>query len=234
MFENFFVNKYCYLISFLLVAMISYLIGCINSSIVVTRLFKSSDDIRNIGSGNAGFTNVLRTMGAKMAVITFFGDFMKGVASVAMSSWITSWFFSKNDFPEIFTFTAYISALMCVVGHIYPCFFGFRGGKGILTTWSATLLVDWRVFCVLITVFIIVLIISKIISLSSIVAAISYPISTFLFSYFSYCESKNASIWTCLFPTLISTLISTIIVIRHKSNICRLLNGTEKKLSIHK
>lgn len=233
MFENAFLFKY-YIISFLLVSVVSYLIGCINSSIVVTRLFKSQNDIRSVGSGNAGFTNVLRTMGKKMAIITFLGDFAKGVAAVALSSWITSWFFSKSDSAEIFVYTSYIATLMCVIGHIYPCFFGFKGGKAILTTWSSMLLIDWRVFLTLITVFIVVLAFSKIVSLASIIAAISYPISTFIFSYSTYHSVDNASLSVILFPTLISFIVSVIIVIKHRGNISRLLNGTEKKISVHK
>lgn len=233
MLENIYLSNY-HLITFLIVSIVSYLIGCINSSIVVTKLFKSQNDIRSVGSGNAGFTNVLRTMGKKMAVITFLGDFAKGVLAVALSSWITSWFFLRSDSSETFVYYSYISCLMCVIGHIYPCFFKFKGGKGILTTWSAMLLIDWRVFLVLITVFIIVLLFSKIVSLASTVAAVSYPIATFLFSYFTYCNMENASSLNFLFPTLISLTVSVIILLRHKSNILRLIKGTEKRISVHK
>lgn len=233
MLKNIFLLNY-YLIPFLMISTISYLIGCINSSIVVTKLFKSREDIRNVGSGNAGFTNVLRTMGKKMAVITFLGDFSKGVLAVALSLWITSWFFLRSYSWEIFVYYSYISCFMCVVGHIYPCFFKFKGGKGILTTWSSMLLIDWRIFLVLITVFIIVLLLSKIVSLASIVAAVSYPVATFLFSYLTYCNTENSSVWNFLFPTLITLMVSAIILFRHKSNILRLIKGTEKRISVHK
>lgn len=233
MFKDAFLFK-CYLIPFLIVSLVAYLIGCVNSSILVTKLFKVQKDIRNVGSGNAGFTNVLRTMGKKMAVITFLGDFLKGVAAVGLGQWIMSCFFTSSDYKEVFVYSSYLCCLMCVIGHIYPCFFGFKGGKGILTTWSAMLLIDWRVFLTLITVFIIVVLISKIVSLASVIAAISYPISVFLFSCLSGYKFSCHFTLEFLFPTLVALLISVIILIKHKSNILRLLNGTEKRISVHK
>lgn len=231
MFKDVFLFKY-YLIPFFIVSLVAYLIGCINSSILVTKLFKVQKDIRNLGSGNAGFTNVLRTMGKKMAIITFLGDFLKGILAIGLCQWIMSCFFKNIDYKDVSVYSSYLCCLMCVIGHIYPCFFGFKGGKGILTAWSAMLLIDWRVFLTLITVFIIVILISKIVSLASVIAAISYPISVFLFSCLS--EYKFSCYFEFLFPTLVALLISIIILIKHRSNILRLLNGTEKRISVHK
>ncbi len=219
----------------IIIAVVSYLIGCINSSIIVTKILKSGNDIRNVGSGNAGFTNVLRTMGKKMAIFTFIGDFAKGVAAVWFGRWFVSlWLgLGSSDNMFILQYGAYLAGLMCILGHIYPCFFKFKGGKGVLTTWAITLLIDWRVFLIIIVVFLITLLITKIASLASLVAAISYPIATFLTSYFiDYKITLN--IHNVLFPTIASLIISSIVIYKHKNNISRIISGTENKISIHK
>ncbi len=194
----------------------SYLIGCVNSSIVVTKMLKIDKDIRKLGSGNAGFTNTLRTLGKKAAILTFIGDFAKGVLAVWISILILDIINSDN------LYLLYLSSFMCVLGHICPCFFKFRGGKGILTAWASTLLIDFRVFLILISVFLILFLFSKIISLGSVAAAISYPISVY---FMRYCS---------LVPCVISLVTSLVVIFKHKDNIKRMLSGTEKKISVKK
>lgn len=217
----------------LIISIISYLIGCINTSLAITKILKIGNDIRSVGSGNAGFTNVLRTMGKKMAIFTFLGDFLKGFLAVWITSMIvtSSQAFQNNE--NLILSAKYISGMMCVIGHIYPCFFKFKGGKGVLTTWATMFLIDWRVAVVLITVFLITLLISKIISLASIMAAVSYPVSTFLICFLGdYLEARN--LYSLLFPTIVSFIVGSLVLYKHKSNIARLLNGEEKKISVHK
>lgn len=217
----------------LIISIISYLIGCINTSLAITKILKIGSDIRSVGSGNAGFTNVLRTMGKKMAVFTFIGDFLKGILAVWITSMIvtSSQAFQNNE--NLILSAKYISGMMCVIGHIYPCFFKFKGGKGVLTAWATMFLIDWRVAVVLITVFLITLLISKIISLASIMAAVSYPVSTFVICFFGdYLVTKN--LYDMLFPTIASLIVGSLVLYKHKSNIARLLNGEEKKISVHK
>ncbi len=218
------------IILFLVVALVAYLMGCINSSIIVTRFFKVENDIRKVGSGNAGFTNVLRTMGKKMAVFTFIGDFLKGVLAVWFAVFLFS--FSNSDAQTI-KCAAYVASLFCILGHIYPCFFSFKGGKGILTAWATSLLVDWRVFLIIISVFLIVLIFSKIVSLSSIMAAISYPVATFATLILEN-TSPDAKFKNMIFPTLVSITMTVIVIYKHRGNIQRLLNKTEKRITIGK
>lgn len=217
----------------LIISIISYLIGCINTSLAITKILKIGSDIRSVGSGNAGFTNVLRTMGKKMAIFTFIGDFLKGILAVWITSMIvtSSQAFQNNE--NLILSAKYISGMMCVIGHIYPCFFKFKGGKGVLTTWATMFLIDWQIAVVLITVFLITLWISKIVSLASIMAAISYPVSTFVICFFGdYLVTKN--LYDMLFPTIASLIVGSLVLYKHKSNIARLLNGEEKKLSVHK
>ena len=204
------------MLSVVLILISSYLIGCVNSSIVVTKILKINKDIRELGSGNAGFTNALRTLGKKTAILTFIGDFSKGVLAVWISVLILNLINNNN------LYLLYLSSFMCVLGHIYPCFFNFRGGKGILTAWASTLLIDFRVFLVLISVFLILFLFSKIISLGSVAAAISYPISVYFMGYYS------------LVPFVISLITSLIVIFKHKDNIKRMLSGTEKKISVKK
>lgn len=217
----------------LIISIISYLIGCINTSLAITKILKIGSDIRSVGSGNAGFTNVLRTMGKKMAIFTFIGDFLKGILAVWITSMIvtSSQAFQNNE--NLILSAKYISGMMCVIGHIYPCFFKFKGGKGVLTTWATMFLIDWQIAVVLITVFLITLLISKIVSLASIMAAISYPISTFIICFFGdYLVTKN--LYDMLFPTIASLIVGALVIYKHKSNILRLLNGKEIKISVHK
>lgn len=221
-----------YAVPLILVSVISYLMGCINTSILITRLFKCND-VRSMGSGNAGFTNTLRTLGKKMGILTFVGDFLKGVLAILISMWILSFYPTINVNLVTYKFILCLASSMCVAGHIYPCFFGFKGGKGILTAWSVSLLVDWRVFLVLISVFLIVFISSRIVSLASIVAAVIYPISTFLFTYFiDYKHFGNFGIY--IFPTACSLLTATLVLYKHRGNIQRIISGQENKITVHK
>ncbi len=222
-----------FIVPVVLAMVISYLMGCINTSIVITRIFKCGNDIRTMGSGNAGFTNTLRTLGKKMAILTFAGDFIKGILAILVTKCILSFCPEITAEPVIYECILWFAGSMCVVGHIYPCFFGFKGGKGILTAWSVSLLVDFRVFLFLISLFLIVFIFSRIISLASVFAAIFYPIATFLITYF-FDYKSDGNFYLFLFPTICSVLISCLVLYKHKGNILRLLNGEESKVSVHK
>lgn len=207
---------------------LAYLIGGINSSIVATKFLGIKEDIRNLGSGNAGFTNALRTMGKKVAILAFVGDFTKGVLAVFFGIKIASMDYITDSSLLTIKIFAYVAALMCILGHVYPCFFGFRGGKGILTAWASSLLIDWRVFLILISVFLIVFACTKVVSIASICAAMSFPIASFIVSYLT------ASTAEVIVSVAFSSVMGLIVIIKHKSNIVRILNGTEKKISVNK
>lgn len=213
---------------------VSYMIGGINASIIVTKLFDHGRDIRESGSGNAGFTNVLRTKGKKLAGITFIIDFAKGVAAIALTHLVMKFCCGTIENIENsaqFRFAEYFSCFCCILGHVYPCFFKFRGGKAVLTTWSAMLLIDWRVFLWLIGTFLAVLCIKKIVSLASISAAVLYPVGVFLSTYF-FDFSISGNIYDVVIPTFFSFSIALLSIYKHRGNIKRLLNGEESSVSI--
>ena len=229
MFENIYLFLRPYYVELILLFIISYLIGSINFSIIVTKL-KKMEDIRTVGSGNAGFTNVLRSVGVGPAIITFVGDFLKGVLAVYLSRLIIQINPLATSDMFILKYSAYLSGFACLLGHLYPCFFRFQGGKGILTSWAVTLLIDYRIFFLTISIFLVVLVISKIVSLGSLAAAISYPAVILFGTYFLDCGEK-LNITYVLMCTGISFLVGAIVVYKHIPNIKRLLNGTEKKIS---
>lgn len=224
-----------YWLPILFVAIGSYLIGGINASILVTKVLNPGQDIRDVGSGNAGFTNVLRTQGIKMGVITFVIDFLKGIVAVWFSEIVFSIFHVNligNNFP-IEIFLKYLTCLMCVIGHMFPCFFDFKGGKSILVAWSSMLLIDWRIFLILISVFLITLLFTKIVSLSSINAAVILPIAAFVCNYFVDYK-RTGNILVMWIPLIFCIVISSVVIIKHRGNILRIIKGEEKKLCINK
>jgi len=132
---------------------------------------------------------------------------------------------------------AYIAGVACVIGHIFPIYFGFKGGKGVLTSAAMIALIDWRVFIIVIGLFIIVFLFTKIVSLSSICGAAAFPVATFLISYFvDYRGDKSAigpvSFSYVLITTAIALLMAIVLILEHKPNIERLKNGTEQKIKI--
>lgn len=203
------------IVALLLTGFFAYLIGSINFAIIVTRLF-AKKDIRDFGSGNAGMTNVLRTLGKGPAAIVTVGDFCKGMLAVLVGHVILR--LLSGDFPF---YADYLIALLVMLGHCFPVFYGFKGGKGILVSAGVILALDWRVFLVVFAVFIIVVLLRKIVSLASICTAVSFPIATLVIALL---DGSPHVLW----DTLSAVLISAIVIFMHRGNIKRLLNGTEK------
>lgn len=221
----------------LLTAVISYLLGSISFSIIFTKAFGHHADIRSMGSGNAGMANVLRSVGAKAATFTTICDFAKCAGSAMIGRAIFQAVCAANYLPAYYTqYGAFLAGFACILGHLYPIYFGFRGGKGILSTSALMLVLDWRIFVVAISVWAVTMILSRIVSLSSILAAASFPVSTFIFSYLDY-HSKASQfgvlpisyVWI---TTAIALGFAVILIWKHRTNIVRLKNGTEKKMSV--
>ena len=199
----------------LFVSLIAYLLGSLSFAVIVSKIV-AHDDVRKYGSKNAGMTNILRTYGKIPALFTLLGDFFKGVAAVFIARWIFSAF-------GITIFDAgYIAGFFALLGHLYPVYFGFKGGKGVLTSLGIILIVNPLVFLILLIIFIPVLIITKIVSLVSVTGALLYPIITVIVDY---CLMKPV-----LFDFLFSSLFAIIVIYKHKENIKRLLNGTERRI----
>ncbi len=215
---------------------IAYLIGSLNPAIIITRL-KTGKDIRTMGSGNAGFTNVLRSVGTGPAVATIVCDYLKGIIAVLIGWWIFSALTVTNDVApiEYVKYGRYLAGMCVILGHTFPIYYGFKGGKGVVTANALMLVVDWRVFLMIVATFLLIFIVTKIISLGSIVCAALYPVYTLLVTYFMdylpFLGTENELRFRfVLISTACAAAVGAMVIIMHKENIGRLLRGEEKRI----
>lgn len=208
---------------------ISYLIGSVSFAVIISKLF-TNKDIRTMGSGNAGMTNVVRVIGAKAGVITFILDCLKGFAVCMISKSIVFENIFKQTSNAWFSpvYWAYICGFFCVLGHMYPVFFKFHGGKGVSTTAGILIACNPVVLAIGFCFFLIAFIISRTVSVSSLSAAVGIILGTVFF--YEKTGLKN----TRLIQVLFILLITAIIVLKHKDNIDRIAKGKEQPLVIHK
>lgn len=215
-----------YIRAFAAAALIGYFLGSLNFSIIVVRLLKG-EDVRKSGSGNAGLTNTLRCYGKGCALLTLIGDLGKGIAAVLISRLVCS-LLEAGLTPENDThYIGYIAGLFAILGHVFPLYYGFKGGKGVLVGVSVFLVVDPVVFAELIAIFVVVLIISKYVSLSSIIATFCCPFATFLTEYLI----SGTSLKLSLLYTVLAVPMAAMVIWMHRTNIQRLRNGCENKFS---
>ncbi|MCI6640225.1 MAG: glycerol-3-phosphate 1-O-acyltransferase PlsY [Pygmaiobacter massiliensis] len=201
-----------------LCALVSYLLGSVDFGIVVSRLIYHQD-IRKFGSGNAGMTNILRTFGKKAAALTLAGDFLKGTTSVLLARFA---FAQLCSLPPVYL--AYTAAIGAMLGHLFPVYFGFKGGKGVAVSAGCILALSPWVIVPLVVVFVVVLAVSRIVSLASILAAVTYPVASFW--WYTGPGAGQASAAVC---TVLSTGMAVLVIFMHRANIRRLLAGTEYK-----
>lgn len=211
----------CYII----MIVVPYLLGGVNTSIIVTKL-KTGKDIRTMGSGNAGLTNTLRTQGKAVAGIVLLGDVAKAVLAI----WAVRLAFQfiggvdttvlENDMNWV----GYMAGFMAVVGHVFPVYYGFRGGKGVLAAISAIFTLDWRTGCLLLAVFIIIVAVTRYVSLGSCISSSLYGFGTLGFVYFMDGDP------TGIVCTFIAFFTAALVIYMHRGNIKRLAAHTEKKL----
>ena len=194
---------------YFVIILVSYLLGSISTSYIITKKI-SGVDIRTQGSGNAGSTNVLRTLGKKAGIMTFVGDFLKGSLAVFISNIISKYTLIDTQIA------GYLAAVSVVLGHNYPVFLGFRGGKGVATSLGSMICMNPIAALSCLLGFIIVVGFTKYISLGSILGIATGPIIMIL-------KGNKAGFFATLFLFLLS-------VYGHRANIKRLLNGTERKL----
>lgn len=190
-------------LNYILIAAAAYLLGSISSSVLISKgVYRI--DIRSKGSGNAGATNMARIFGMASGVLTLGCDALKTVAATLIGSWLAG--------PA----GAALAGAFCVIGHCWPVFFHFKGGKGVTVGAVVALMIDWRVFLVLVAVFFSVFLVSQIVSLCSVTAAFLLPVLCFAFRL----------------PTsecLLGLFVGLVVIFQHRSNIGRLLRGEEKK-----
>lgn len=211
------------IICFLIAAAVPYLLCGVNSAIIVTKI-KTGEDIRTMGSGNAGLTNTLRTQGKLAALFVLLGDVAKGVLSVILVGLAFKYIggVDPRAAGSAYEWVLYAAGTSAILGHVFPVYYGFKGGKGVLVTCSVLLAIDWLPAVILLAVFAVVVVISKYVSLGSIIAGSLYPFTVLLFSIIE----KSPCPWLNF---LFSGLMAITIVLMHRENIKRLINHTEKK-----
>lgn len=197
-----------------LTLLVSYLLGCFNGS-VMTSHFIIRDDVRQHGSGNAGLTNFYRTYGARYALCVIICDMGKTVLACLIGGYLMHW--AVGDW----TLGLLIAGIGCELGHMFPVFFGLRGGKGILSGGVLVLLLDWRVALIAWGLFVSLWLLTRYVSLGSVAATASMPVSVF------FLLGHN---WLY---TVLSAAIAALVIWCHRGNIQRLLSGTEKKFHWH-
>lgn len=197
-----------------LTLLVSYLLGCFNGS-VMTSHFIIRDDVRQHGSGNAGLTNFYRTYGARYALCVIICDMGKTVLACLIGGYLMHWVVGD------WTLGLLIAGIGCELGHMFPVFFGLRGGKGILSGGVLVLLLDWRVALIAWGLFVSLWLLTRYVSLGSVTATASMPVSGF------FLLGHN---WLY---TVLSAAIAALVIWCHRGNIQRLLSGTEKKFHWH-
>ena len=217
------------ILAILISAVLSYLLGSFNSSILVVRLLKHQD-IREFGSHNAGLTNTLRCFGKGCAALTLVGDLAKGIVAVLLSKGICKLLGTGLTAQNDVHFIGYIAGIFAILGHVFPIYYHFKGGKGVLVGVSVFLGIDWKVFLCLIVIFAVVLAISKYVSLGSIIAAACCPVVTFLFQFW---QRGDLPMWYLWLNTGLAALMGAWVIYMHRTNIQRLKAGNENKFSFH-
>lgn len=205
----------------LILAVIAYFCGCFNGAVIVSK-YILRDDVRTHGSGNAGLTNFYRTFGGPLTLVVILTDVIKAIVAIwvgiLMVRYWDNGFWSQEAI--ITAYAKYWAALFCLLGHMFPCMFHFKGGKGILSGGTIAIMMDWRIALVVWGGFIILAAITKWVSLGSIWAGASFPFVT-LFVYQDM----------VLF--VMAIIIGGLIVWKHRGNLGRILKGTESKFSLH-
>ncbi|MBO4854334.1 MAG: glycerol-3-phosphate 1-O-acyltransferase PlsY [Oscillospiraceae bacterium] len=191
------------------VLLVSYFLGCINSSVMVSRFF-IRDDVRLHGSGNAGLTNFYRTYGAKYALMVILGDIGKTAVAVLIGG------FMFRHMIQDWTLGVLLAGVGCVVGHVFPVFFGFKGGKGILSGGVLVFFLDWRIALVAWGLFLVLWLLTRYVSLGSLAGVISVPVTIwFVFGDLRY--------------VALGALYAALAVYCHRENLRRLIRGEENK-----
>ena len=207
------------MVAYIAIAIIAYAIGSINFSVIFSRKFAGFDVIEK-GSGNAGTTNMLRSVGKKAAAVTLICDILKGIVSILIA--LAIGYFVKDVDKSILV---QIAGFFAVLGHTFPIFFEFRGGKGVATALGVILLVDWQIGLICLAFGLVLIILTRMVSLGSIMTAVLFPILT-IFIHNNYLAEGNYIVFGILFGVLV--------VFNHRANLKRIMEGTENRISFKK
>ncbi len=197
-------------------AIIAYFLGSLNFAVIISKL-KFHEDVRKYGSGNAGMTNMLRTYGKAAAAFTLLGDAAKAAVSVMIGTLLCG------------EAGAYVAGLFCVIGHSFPIYYGFKGGKGIVVTATTILCLDWLAFLVLFAIFVLLVATTKFLSLGSIIGMLLYPLMLNRMYPYTHGGMSEGAV-----PAIISILNAGLVIWLHRENIKRLWAGKENKFSLKK
>lgn len=200
-------------------AIISYFCGCFNGAVIVSK-YILRNDVRKHGSGNAGLTNFYRTFGGPLTLLVILLDVVKAVVAVLVGMWLFGTVLGHGALPWV-TLGKYWAGMFCLLGHMFPCMFHFKGGKGILSGGTIAIMMDWRIALVVWGGFIVLVALTRWVSLGSIWAGASFPFAT----WFVY---HNGVL------LVLSIIIGGLIVWKHRGNLKRIISGTESKFSLHK
>ena len=208
--------------AYIIVAIIAYLRGSVNFSVLISKKM-AGFDVREKGSGNAGTTNMLRSVGKKAAAITLVCDILKGVISIVIAIIVGN--VAKNLDRELLL---QIAGIAVVLGHTFPIFFGFKGGKGVATSLGVLLMSNWQIGLICLVFAVALMVLTRMVSLGSCAAAVLFPVLTLFINqhYTVLTDGKSGRVYF-----VYSVILAIIVLYNHRSNIKRILSGTENKLS---
>lgn len=201
---------------YIIISLIAYFIGSISFSVIFSRKF-AGFDVRDKGSKNAGTTNVLRTVGKKVAALTLLCDVLKGVIAIVVAI-IAGKIWTDVDMEIL----KYLAGFFAILGHTFPIFFEFRGGKGVATALGVLITLNWKIGLICLIFALIIIAFTRMVSVGSILSAVLYPILTVFMG-----EASFGAV-------IMSILIALFIIFNHRENLKRIKNGTENKLSFKK
>ena len=204
--------------TYIIMAIIAYLIGSVNFSVIISKKM-AGFDVRDKGRGNAGTTNVLRSVGKKAAALTLACDVLKGIVAILIAIIIGK---IVKDVDK--ALLVQIAGLLVIVGHTFPIFFQFKGGKGIATSLGVLLFINWKIGLICLLFWQVLVILTRMVSVGSLGAAILFPVLTpFMTQEFIVKDGSGYLIF--------SIIIAAFVMYNHRKNIQRILNGTENRLS---
>ena len=209
---------------FAVTAIVAYFCGCFNGAVIVSK-YILRDDVRSHGSGNAGLTNFYRTFGGPLTFVVMLCDVLKAVAAILFSRYLffagyTIYLSAASTTQFWHSFSEYWAGMFCLLGHMFPCMFHFKGGKGILSGGTIVWMIDWRIGLVVWAGFLILFLLTRYVSLGSVWAGASFPFA----SWYFYPDPVIV---------ILAFILGGLVLWKHRGNIVRLIHGNENKFSIH-